>query len=95
MDEEMKQRLVYLRLKGLLDNWDHYFKQARSKEYSHTGFLKYVIEQEYNIKKENSTRLRMKRAKIPRHLVLVSDIDWPAGELPALRWMLTPLDGAF
>jgi DNA replication protein DnaC len=69
MDEQIKEKLSYLRLNGLLNNWDHYLKRARESEYSHTRFLKYVIEQEYTIKKENATKLRMQRAKIPQHLV--------------------------
>lgn len=70
MDEEIKQKLSYLHLRGLRDNWDHYLEIATQKEYSYTGILNYVIEEEYKIKKENSRRLRLNRAKIPENLVM-------------------------
>ena len=70
MNEEIKEMLSYLRLRGLQDNWDHYLNTARQEEYSCTRLLKYVIEEEFKIKKENSRKLRLGRAKIPERLVL-------------------------
>ncbi len=70
MDEKMKQMLSYLRLKGLLENWDHYLKSAREGDYSHVRLLKAIINEEYNIKQENSRKLRLQRAKIPDQLVM-------------------------
>jgi len=70
MDEKMKQMLSYLRLKGLMENWDRYLKSAREEEYSHVRLLKTIIREEYNIKQENSRKLRLQRAKIPERLVM-------------------------
>jgi len=70
MDEELKKMLKYIRLTGLLANWDEYLKIAQKQNFSHTRFLKYIIEQEYRIKKENSRKLRLQRAHIPEHLVM-------------------------
>jgi hypothetical protein len=54
MDEEIIKMLKYIRLSGLLANWDHYLKIAQKGNLSHVRLLRYVIEEEYKIKKENS-----------------------------------------
>ena len=70
MDEELKQMLRYIRLGGLLANWDQYLSAAQKGNYSHARLLKYVVEQEYKIKKENSRKMRLARAKIPEKFVI-------------------------
>jgi len=70
MDEELKQMLKYIRLGGLLANWDQYLSAAQKGNYSHTRLLNYVVEQEYQIKKENSRKMRLTRAKIPEKFVI-------------------------
>lgn len=70
MDEELKQMLKYIRLGGLLANWDRYLSAAQKGNYSHARLLKYVVEQEYKIKKENSRKMRLTRAKIPEKFVI-------------------------
>lgn len=70
MDGELKKMAAYLRLKGLLTHWDQYLHIAQEKNLSHVRFLKYIIEEEYAIKRENSRKLRLKRARIPETLVM-------------------------
>jgi hypothetical protein len=70
MDKELMSRLKYIHLNGLLANWDQYLKLARDKNFSHIRFLKYIIEQEYTIKKENSRKIRLNRAKIQERYVM-------------------------
>ncbi len=70
MDEQITEMLKYIRLRGLLTNWDRYIEMAREKDFSHTRLLKYIIEEEYKIKKENSRKMRLSRAKIPEKLVM-------------------------
>ena len=70
MDEELKKMLKYIRLGDLLANWDPYLSTAQKGNYSHARLLKYVVEQEYNIKKENSRKMRQARAKIPEKFVI-------------------------
>ncbi len=70
MNEELKKMIKYLQLNGVLANWDKYLKMAQDKNLSHVGFLKYIIEEEYTIKRENSRKLRLKRAHIPETLVM-------------------------
>jgi len=70
MDEELIKMLKYIRLSGLLTNWDHYLKIAQKGDFSHVRLLKYVVEEEYKIKKENSRKLRLNRAKITEKLVM-------------------------
>jgi len=70
MDQELINMLKYNRLPGLLANWDRYIEVARKGNFSHVRLLKYVIEEEYKIKKENSRTMRLSRAKIPEKLVM-------------------------
>jgi DNA replication protein DnaC len=70
MDEELLKKLKYLRLSGLQADWDHYLEKAREGNYSHARLLEHVIEQEYQIKRENSRKARIQRAKIPEKLVM-------------------------
>lgn len=68
--EELRAKLKYLHLGGLLANWDEYLKTAAAKNFSHGRLLEYVIEQEYRLKYENGRKLRLKRAKIPELLAI-------------------------
>lgn len=65
MDDELIKMLKYIRLTGLLENWDRYIAVAQKGNYSHVRLLHHIIEQEYKIKTENSRKLRLNRAKIP------------------------------
>jgi len=70
MDDELKGMLKYLRLGGLLENWDTCLEAARKGNFSHVRLLQHIIEQEYRIKKENSRRLRILRSKAPEKYVM-------------------------
>ncbi len=70
MNEEIANKLKYLRLGGLLVNWDHYLSTARKGNYSHVRLLEHVIDQEYMIKMENARKGRLKRAKMPEPFVM-------------------------
>lgn len=70
MDEQIAEMLRYIRLWGLLANWDRYVEMAREGNFSHVRLLKYIIEEEYKIKKENSRKMRLSRAKIPEKFVM-------------------------
>jgi len=70
MDEELIKMLKYIRLPGLLSHWDHYLQIAQKGNFSHARLLRHVIEEEYKIKKENSRKHRINRAKIPEQLVM-------------------------
>ena len=70
MDEQIKEKLKYIRLGGLLANWDRYLEMARKRNFSHVRLLKYIIEEECKIKKEKSTKMRLARAKIPEKFVM-------------------------
>ncbi len=65
MDEELIGKLNYIRFPGLLENWDRYLTLAQRKNLSPVALLKRVVEDGYNVKKENSKRFRFSRAKIP------------------------------
>ncbi len=70
MDEKTIEMLKYIRLWGLLENWDRYNELARKENFSHVKLLKYIITEEYKIKKENSRKMRLARAKIPEKFVM-------------------------
>ncbi len=70
MDDELIKMLKYIRLTGLLENWNRYLSVAQKGNYSHVRLLHYIIEQEYKLKTENSRKLRLKRAKIPEKYVI-------------------------
>jgi DNA replication protein DnaC len=70
MNEELVEKLKYIRLCGLQANWDQYLDKARKANFSHARLLEYVLDQEYQIKKENSRKARILRSKIPEKLVM-------------------------
>ena len=70
MDEKLVNMLKYIRLSALLANWDQYLKMASKSNFSHGHLLKYIVEQEYNLKRENSRKMRLHRAKIPEKYVI-------------------------
>ena len=70
MDEELIKMLKYIRLPGLLANWDHYLATAGKGNYSQVRLLKHIIKEEYSIRKENSRKMRICRAKIPEKYVI-------------------------
>lgn len=70
MDEKIAEMLKYVRLWGLLANWDRYIEVARKGNLSHPRLLSYIIEEEYKLKRENSRKMRMSRAKIPEEFVI-------------------------
>jgi DNA replication protein DnaC len=70
MNEELAQKLRYLRLGGLLGHWDEYVALATKKRFSAVRLLQHVVDEECRIKRENARQLRLKRARIPELLVL-------------------------
>ena len=68
MDEDLRKILKYLRLGGLLANWDELLAKARRGRFSHERLLRHVLEAEYRVKMENARLLRRKRARIPEML---------------------------
>jgi DNA replication protein DnaC len=70
MNDELIKMGKYLRLSGLLENWDRYLEVAGKQNFSHIRLLQYIIEEEYKIKKNNARRLRIARAKIPEKYVM-------------------------
>ena len=70
MDEELATTLKYLRLGGLLANWDQYLALAGKQRFSNVRLLRYILEEEVKLKRDNARRLRLKRAAIPEELDL-------------------------
>ena len=51
MNEQLIGMLKYIRLGGLLANWDRYLAMARERSFSHVRLVKYIFEEEYKLKK--------------------------------------------
>ena len=68
MDEELQTILKYLRLSGLLANWDELLAKARRGRFSHERLLAHVLKAEYRSKSDLARVLRRKRARIPEQL---------------------------
>jgi len=68
MDEELRKILKYLRLGGLLADWDALLAQARRGRFSHERLLRHVLEAEYRVQVEHARLLRRQRARIPEML---------------------------
>ena len=82
MNEELKNKLKYLRLGGLIADWDSYMNLAQRANYSQVRLLTHIIEEEYKIKKENSRKIRLRRANIPQHFVIET---YPFEKQPNLK----------
>jgi len=70
MDEKLREMLKYLRLRGLLDNWNSHLTLAAEKRWSQAKLLKHVVDQEYKLKRQNAHQLRLKKAKIPERFAI-------------------------
>ncbi len=70
MDDELERQLKILRLANLATHWNEYLKMAADKRMSHASLLKYIVEEEYRIKRQNAGRLRLLRARIPEAFVI-------------------------
>jgi len=82
MDDKLVETLKYLRLRGLLTNWDEYLAVARKKGFSHVRLLKFILEAENQLKKENARKLRFKRAKLEEPYVIET---FPFSKQPKLN----------
>ena len=65
MDQDLLKMLKYLRLSGLVSQFDRFVQEAKTQDISHVRWLKAIIEQEYQLKQENARKRRLCRAKIP------------------------------
>ena len=70
MDEKLIEMLKFIRLRGLIANWERYLDVAREGDFSHVRLLKYIIEEEFKLRKDNSRRMRLQRAQIPEKYVM-------------------------
>ncbi len=70
MNEALQAMLKYLRLGGLLADWDQTLERARKGRFSHARLLGEVVEAEYKLKRENARQYRLRCAHIPEVLVM-------------------------
>ncbi|MFC1453298.1 ATP-binding protein [Verrucomicrobiota bacterium] len=82
MNDELREMLKYLRLRGLLCDWEQTLTRARKGRFSHARLLNEVVEQEYKLKRENARQYRLRRAHIPEELVMET---YPFAKQPKLN----------
>lgn len=70
MNDDLAQKLKYLRLNGLLAHWDDYLTQAAQSNFSHARLLTQVVEEEHRLKEQQARALRLKQAQLPELLAL-------------------------
>ncbi len=70
MDDELEKMIKYIGMRGLFTNWNNCISIAQKGNFSYVRLLKYIVEQEYKIKHENSRKRRVSHAKIPEELVI-------------------------
>jgi len=56
MDEELIKMLKYIRLPGLVANWDHYLGAAGKGNYSHARLLKHIIKKSITSEKRTQKK---------------------------------------
>ncbi len=82
MDEELIKMLKYLHLSGLLVNWNQYLKMAGKERFSHDRLLRHIVEEEYNLRRHNAHKFRLKKARIPERYVIET---FPFDQQPKLN----------
>ena len=82
MDSSLPNRLRYVGLSYLAENWEAVQKQAAKTHPSYERFLTQIVEQEYQHKSEKSRLARIKRARIPELLVMDT---FPFDKQPRLK----------
>jgi DNA replication protein DnaC len=93
MDQDLLMMLKYLRLSGLISQFDRFLEKAKTEDISHVRWLRQIIEQEYRLKQENARKRRLSQAKIPEMLLLQT---FPFTRQPKLdRKKVTHLYDAF
>jgi DNA replication protein DnaC len=70
MNDELIKMIKYLRLRGLMENFDQYLAMAGKRRLSHGRLLEHIIKEEFELKRRNAHSLRLKKAKIPEHFVI-------------------------
>jgi len=70
MKKEIREKLEYLRIWGLAENWDRYLEEADKKDFSHVQFLEYFVRQTYRAKTAKARHCRHSRAKISDKYVI-------------------------
>jgi DNA replication protein DnaC len=82
MDEKLLEKLKYLKLKWLIENWTSTIKSSQDKTLSYVKFLTQIVDAEYADKKEKARNSRIRRADIPELLVLET---YPFNKQPTLN----------
>jgi DNA replication protein DnaC len=70
MDKDMREKLKYLKLDWLKNNWGDVLKDAVNKKCSYQRLLEEIIGNEYELRWERARLARLERANIPEIFVI-------------------------
>jgi len=82
MEDTLVQKLDFLSLNWLTENWDAVMKEATKGKRSYSRFLSEIVDEEYHHKSERKRNARLKAAKIPEMLVMET---FPFTKQPKLK----------
>jgi len=82
MNEDIEQKLKYLKITGLAEKWDELVGDADEQQMSPPLFLKHIVDKLYEIRMQRARSLRLSAAKIPDLWVMAT---YPFAEQPKLN----------
>ncbi len=78
LSAELTQRLLYLKLPWIRENYEELATQAAQKEWNHVEFLAHLVEGETHLRMDRATERRIKAARFPVIKTLEGfDWSWP------------------
>lgn len=70
LSEEIKNKIRFLKITFLSENWDNFLTYAAKKDFSFEKFLIYVVDELYKKKMERARETRLSRADIPERYII-------------------------
>ena len=75
LSDELTERLLYLKLPWVRENFEELAAQAAAKHWSHVQFLAHLIEGESHLRMDRATARRIKAARFPV-IKTLDQFDW-------------------
>jgi len=82
MDDDIKQKIKYLRLTGLDEKWDELIAESDLRQLSPPLFLKHIVDTLYGIRLQRAQTARLNGAKIPDPWIMAT---FPFAKQPKLN----------
>ena len=82
MDDEIKDKLKYLGIKGLEERWDDLIKEGEGPQMSSARFLRHLVDTLFAAKQSHARSGRLLNAKMPEHWIMAT---YPFAKQPKLN----------